>query len=263
MFDAHCHVSESEKYVGCDEGTILLMMTSRKEEWAKLVNFEARHIRAFGVHPWYSAAHDWSVDGSILENHLKLKNAMVGEIGLDGIATDSITGSKFPMEVQLYWFEKQMDLAAKWQRPVSIHCVKAAGLMLKHFIRLDKACEAFRKIHSNDNSVILPAPPAIMMHSFSCSSEILNSLIKLPQIGDRFYFSYSELVNSRSPKTLNRIRATPKDRILVESDVSDMELIDNSMKKSIELICISNGWSRERVIQQTCINTLRFLGTYI
>jgi Tat protein secretion system quality control protein TatD with DNase activity len=57
-------------------------------------------------------------------------DALVGEIGLDKAAKDKVgTGKVYPMELQLPVFEKQLDIAMKMKRHVSIHAVRCYGAL--------------------------------------------------------------------------------------------------------------------------------------
>lgn len=77
-------------------------------------------------------------------------------------------------------FERQLDLAARLGRPVSVHCVRAPGPML----------EIFRGRKPEE------LPPRIMMHSYGGSDGMVASLVKLPRkVGQRFYFSFSFAIN--------------------------------------------------------------------
>ena len=100
MYDAHCHPVEGE--VGdCSQDIEMILMTSRKEEWAKVLNFK-RHSKAFGIHPWFAHLHDWEQDGQVLEQFLKDNpSALVGEIGLDRAAKDLQTGKHYPFDTQV------------------------------------------------------------------------------------------------------------------------------------------------------------------
>ncbi len=85
---------------------------------------------------------------------------------------------------------------------------------------------AFRSLSKKQDALV---PPAIMIHSFSGSPDIAAQLIKLPRLGNRFYFSFSAFVNSRSNKMMDRIRCVPPDVILLESDLHDIRLVDDAM----------------------------------
>lgn len=99
----------------------------------------------------------------------------------------------------------QVALAAEFQRPVSVHCVKGYGHLLDFFASLSATPEA--------------CPPKVMLHSYGGSVEEIPRFCKLGGIGSRFYFSFSHAINHRTPQKLRaRVAAVPDDRLLLESD---------------------------------------------
>lgn len=96
-------------------------------------------------------------------------------------------------------------MAAEFQRPVSVHCVKGYGHLLDFFAGLAKAPDT--------------CPPKVMLHSYGGSVEEISRFCKLPNIGERFYFSFSHAINHRTPEKLRaRVAAVPDDKLLLESD---------------------------------------------
>lgn len=183
-----------------------------------------------------------------MKQHLKdTPNSIVGEMGLDGIAKDRDTKLVYPMDVQMRLFEQQFQLASQLQKPVSMHAVQVYGKVYEFFRSLAKSQDAH-------------VPPSIMLHSYSGSPEIASQLIRLPQIGPRFYFSFSSFVNARSPKMLDRIRAIPHDRILLESDLHETSLVDDAMYSILEIVAQVKGWTLEETVDRVVENTSRFLG---
>lgn len=99
----------------------------------------------------------------------------------------------------------QVALAAEFKRPVSVHCVKGYGHLLDYFTSLSKSPDS--------------CPPKVMLHSYGGSVEEIPRFCKIPNIGSRFYFSFSHAINHRTPEKLRaRVAAVPEDRILLESD---------------------------------------------
>ena len=252
MIDAHCHVVEKMETVGSIDQLRtrrLLLMSTKKKEWdlvAKVAG--SRHIPCFGIHPWFADQHTSQDLLEIKKLLIDTPTSIIGEIGLDTVAVDSM-GEKYSWETQLEIFKSMMNMAIELHKPVSIHAVKSFGILIEYFVELDK-----RSKHTDI------AVPSIMMHSFSGSLEVLKRILKLKTIGPKFYFSYSDTINSRSNKTLAKIKATPNDRILVESDIGDALLVDKQMESAIEMIALAKDWDTETAIRITMENTQRFLG---
>lgn len=66
-------------------------------------------------------------------------------------------------------FEQQLEIAAEFQRPVTIHCVKAYG----------KVLDALKKYK----------PPKVMLHSFAGGMEMIQAFERLEDV--EVYYSYS------------------------------------------------------------------------
>jgi TatD DNase family protein len=207
-----------------------------------------------GIHPWFVHHLDDSLDYlTLLKSKMtEYPQALVGEIGLDGIAKDKETGERYPLEPQLRVFEQQFDIAGEFQRPTSVHAVQVTPQLLKFFQNLSKRAK-------KDPGYKMP--PAIMLHSFSGSPDLAQQLVKLPRIGNRLYFSFSSLINGRSPKMMERIKAIPEDRILLESDVHDVDQVDQGMSEILEACSRIKSWTLEETTERVKSNTDRFLKT--
>jgi len=54
-------------------------------------------------------------------------------------------------------------------------------------------------------------PPGIIMHSYGGSAGMIESFTTMKSgIGSRFYFSFSSVINMRSPKTVEVIKKVPQ-----------------------------------------------------
>lgn len=90
-------------------------------------------FRGVGIHPWraHAASPGW-LDRleTVLVQHARHRapGFLVGEIGLDKAARTPETG-RCEYAAQKAVFAAQLQLAAKLGRPISVHCVKAAGTM--------------------------------------------------------------------------------------------------------------------------------------
>jgi Tat protein secretion system quality control protein TatD with DNase activity len=200
-------------------------------------------LPALGVHPWYLEGLEddrESSSGPPAEHWLtRLEDlliqhpaALVGEIGLCKMARwvrQHPGGKTEAMSIQRDVFKRQMKLAARLGRPVSVHVVNQHGVFVS-VIR-----EIF-DIESGDDQCGLP--PVIGMHSFTGTAHHVLELLKLEEqirekrkgdmkdTGPIFYFGFSHAVNyamvtseKSRRKGRDAVRAVPADRIMAESDV--------------------------------------------
>jgi Tat protein secretion system quality control protein TatD with DNase activity len=168
-----------------------------------------RVIPAFGVHPWTLAEQppDWEQRLIALLNEFPA--AGVGELGLDraraGIA---------PVEAQVAAFRAQLALAGRFGRTVTVHCVRAYGL-LETILREVTGTGAGGVAGAGGVNGGRPRrdTPAILLHGYGGSAEHVRSFAGL---GCCFSFS----ANSFSPKNFRAICAVPDDALLLETDAA-------------------------------------------
>ena len=155
----------------------------------KIAVVDDRVIPFFGVHPWHAekVRPGWDKE---LEQFLKNRDAGVGEIGLDK-AREEIDLTK-----QIEIFRRQLEIAIRLSKPVSIHCVKAWGDLLK-VLRED-----------------LPGPVRFMIHAYHGSTETLREVLKL---GAYVSFSWKWL-RGGTPDMMELLRHVSADRLLLETD---------------------------------------------
>ncbi len=207
-FDSHAHYYderfESEINESVDEliGALLkdsvsyIVNIGTSPETSRLAIEQAKRFpnmyTAIGIHP-SDARFLTDMDASIKEiEDLILdpesKCVCLGEIGLDYHYPDT------DKEMQLAYFERQMQLAEKLSLPVSIHD---------------------REAHSDTLDVIRKYPNVKgILHSFSGSREMAEELISLG-----YYISFSgtlTFTNARKPKEVASI--LPKNKVLIETD---------------------------------------------
>ena len=176
-------------------GRCIVNATS-EADWSAVEKLTIEHpnfiLPAFGIHPWHAHAvsDDWS-EG--LKNLLeKFPQASIGECGLDKWVSFP------PIDVQLPIFHEQLKLSREMDRPVTIHCLKAWGVLVE--------------------SLTVQPPPRFLMHSFAGSIEIARQLIPL---GAWFSFS-GHFLHPRKAAVVEVFRQLPHDRILLETDAPDM-----------------------------------------
>lgn len=147
---------------------------------------------SIGVHPWDVEEVCFDDVKSVLNAHSRNSSFLaVGEIGLDRL-------HKHSWEMQLQFFELQLQWANDNNYPVIIHCVRAYSDVL----------EALKKNQ--------PAVPLIF-HDFSGNATIVNQLSKWDS-----YFS----LGTRLKKHSFDIEAMPLERIFLETDENDVSIAE-------------------------------------
>jgi len=170
---------------------------TREGEWeavAALAQSEPQAIvPAFGIHPWHAheAGAQWR---ERLVGWLeKFPQAGVGECGLDRwVAAPGL-------ELQTPLFLAQVRIARELRRTLTIHCVRAWGLLI------DALAEE-------------APPPRFLLHSFAGSLETARRLLPLGA-----FFSFSgQFLQPRKATVLDVFRHLPRERIVLETDAPDM-----------------------------------------
>ena len=188
-------------------------------------------VPAFGLHPWHigETAADWEEQ---LEYWLRqYPEALIGECGLDGIK------DKQP-EPQCSVFQKHIELAEKYRRPLIIHAVRCWGMMEKFWNIL---------------------PEKFVFHSFNASTEILKKIIKC---GGYVSFSFSILKNKERQKVISTV---PAEKILTETDgpyqAEEKGIINlpERLPGLIEILAGDRGNSPEEFARQLEQNVKEFI----
>ena len=201
LVDAHCHLQDGflrhhlkPALIRARAAGVRMMCCNGTHEgdWRYVLGLGRRHgdiCVSLGLHPWYvgERSADWLVR---LEELVADNPVGIGEIGLDN-ALDARNDSE-----QEEVFQAQMELAARYERPVTVHCRKAFG-------RLADLVGTMRE-----------RPPYMMLHAYAGSHEMVPVFEKLG-----FHISICASIT----RTANRkartacVRVSPE-RLLVESD---------------------------------------------
>lgn len=151
-----------------------------------------------GIHPHEAKDYDASVEATMLELQSHPKCVGVGEIGLDYYYSHS------PRETQKQVFERQLELALEWKKPIIIHARDAEDDLLERF---RPHAERYRASEPNG------AGPGII-HCFSGTHNFATACLELG-----FYLSFSGIVTFKKADDLRAIaRDVPLNRILLETD---------------------------------------------
>ena len=182
-------------------------------DWSDTLEYASQSsfiLPAIGIHPWYlndiliengQQKHvndflrwDWLDD---LEHHLSQHpNLIVGEIGLCKMAKfvrefpKEYGGKATALQLQKIVFQKQIALAAKWSRPVTIHCVNMHGALMEVLREiLQDAKAAYTRCKDSDSNetgslqtfVRSRFPPSIAMHSFTGTDHHVQEILKFEE----------------------------------------------------------------------------------
>ena len=188
IIDAHSHIDYITHNFQSDVvGTVCC--ATKQSEWNVLVDMmqsDNRIYGAFGIHPWFVNEAGDNFESELIDLLKTNRNFMVGEIGLDKYEPD--------MEKQIDIFEKQLDIAIRFNRSVFLHCVGAWDKIL-HILKQYKQSEL----------------PIIVAHDFNANVDILTKLLQYKNI----YFSVGK--NALYGRFC-RIEQIPSDKILIETD---------------------------------------------
>ena len=135
LHDAHNHLQDHRLALHLDSALAELQTMpfgravvngTRESDWDAVLEIAAEHpwiTPSLGLHPWYvpEASSGWQTRlEALLESHPR---CCVGEIGLDRW----IQGHD--LDKQRAAFSAQLELAHRYERPATIHCVRAWGAL--------------------------------------------------------------------------------------------------------------------------------------
>ncbi|MBS7253760.1 TatD family hydrolase [Flavobacterium branchiicola] len=142
---------------------------------------------SIGIHPWYIKEDQTDLELKIIEEKLQTKNCLaIGECGLD-------KRIEIPLDQQVIVFEKQLELAQKYNKPVVIHCVAA-----------------FQEVIAIKKKMNITVP--MIIHGFSKNKQIAEQLIKAG-----FYISFGKYL-LKNPDLKTVFQDIPNDRFFLETD---------------------------------------------
>jgi TatD DNase family protein len=205
--DSHCHLHDERLrealpalLAACRHRGIQrwIVNATREEDWhavEKLWHATPGVLPAFGLHPWWihQRKSGW-------ENRLRLlltryPGASLGETGLD------LWMQNPDLEDQKNVLLAHMELAREWNRPLSIHCLKAWPPLLALFQK---------------NA---PLPRGFLLHSYA------GPAAQIPEwtaLGAYFSFSPAFLASRRAETQRLFTKHIPLSRLLIETDSPDM-----------------------------------------
>jgi TatD DNase family protein len=148
---------------------------------------------SIGIHPWHIQENRLESDLKIIEEKLQLKECLaLGECGLD-------KRIEIPMEFQIELFEKQIQLAEKYQKPLVLHLVAA-----------------FDELIAIKKRMKITVP--IIIHGFSKNQQVAKQLID-----NGFYLSFGKYL-LRNPELESVFQSIPNDKFFLETDTIEETL---------------------------------------
>ena len=216
-------------------------------------------VPCLGVHPWFLhqlSESEWELEGAVpkwiarMEYMLRSSpQAIVGEIGLDGFHFDPQTKDLVsPMEKQIVAFQLQLELAAKLNRPVSIHAVRCFGPLMEVLSKAKK---------TNEHSL----PPRIYFHAFGGKAGTIDQLLALcGRETGRVYFGFAPVINFRSKKTVELVRKVGIDHLVLETDHEDAARVLPSISEGVRFLSEALEIDEAVVIERTTLNAYHLYG---
>ncbi len=214
--DSHCHLFDPRFKGECsfilekaiESGVAhLVSTTTDPEEWLRAEELGSSPLVTigFGLHPWKVTA-NYEEQIELLEQKLiQNPRAIVGEVGLD------LRSGRPERVLQLRALELQWKLAQKFNRPLSLHSLKAWGEWASIIDRWGEARMQF--------------------HAFAASPEVARGLAKRGA-----WFSVGRgLLRLSSEKAVAIWNALPSDRRMVESDAPDFSPYPNRLHTPADL----------------------------
>jgi TatD DNase family protein len=252
LVDTHCHLGDAAfagdraeavaRAFAAGVGHLVVVGESRASTALGLVmaSGDARISTTAGLHP--HDASTWTDDTAawLAEALQDPRVVACGEIGLDYHYDHS------PRDTQRLVFERQMALAEAAGKPVVIHAREADA----------------------DVAAVLQAFPAVtaILHSFSSGPALFEAGVALGH-----YVSFSGMVTFRSWGLDDLVRATPAERLLVETDAPYLAPVPHRGHRNepayvrlvADRVATVRGEAAPALIEQTGRNARRLFGNRV
>lgn len=191
------------------------------DEWNKQIKMQLPsniHLfSAFGLHP--QSAGFINIDESIAflekllrsqkESDTRTKLWAIGEMGFDYF-TQEFKNHKEEQEIM---FQKQLDLALSYNKPVIIHCRKANEKLFEYAKELKKL-------------------PGVLFHSFMGPLLEAESLLKR---GINGYFSFGKQMMNNNKQVIECVKKLPLEHLLAETDAPYQTLKGENFTKMADI----------------------------
>ncbi len=206
LYDAHNHLQDSRldpwraevmETLGFLEPYGSVVNGTAEADWPRVAGLADAYPwvkPSFGLHPWHvkKRSKDWA--DKLRYWLLRFPKAAVGEVGLDRWIQDP------DVPAQVECFRTQLKLAAELDRAVTVHCLRAWGLVEEELRKGPFLSRGF------------------LLHSYGGPQEMIPGFVK-----QRAYFSLSPyFAHPRKEAQLAVFKAVPLDRLLAETDAPEM-----------------------------------------
>lgn len=165
-----------------------------QKNWQRIINLANSQTNIFyslGIHPLFISEHQPSDLDNLISSTQQHNPIAIGECGLDFWQDEENKAQ------QLFYLNKQLEIATQFQLPVILHSRKANDLLFK-------TLKSYPKLTG-------------VIHSFSGSLQQAEQLIKLG-----YYLGFGGAVTYQRAKRLRKVLTQlPKERILLETDAPD------------------------------------------
>ena len=204
--DCHCHQAVSA-------GVFALRSIELSEFGAETV---CPKFYSLGVHPWH-------INGDSQQQLQALDNRpgllAIGECGLD-------KAIELPLGQQMPVFEQQIKLAARWHKPLIIHCVRAYNELI-----------AIKAAHNTGR--------AWLIHGCNTRYQLMQQLLAAG-----FCFSFGSSLMNPASKPAQYLRDLPVDCWLLETDANTQFGIDAIYSSAARIL----SWDVDVLHQQMIKN---------
>lgn len=206
LFDAHCHIQDERLFPHFEDllekaaaaGVKGLAVKGTTEtDWARLKRFAGAYhfiYPSYGLHPYWIDKRTGNWKEALCRYLIENPEAGVGEIGID----HKMDG--FDPDDQERVFRDQLAIAKELNRPVTIHCRDAWGLLIKIMKEFG------------------PLERGAVIHCYGGSAETIKELLPF-----NAYISFAgAILRPTNKKAAQIVPAVPADRLLIETDAPDL-----------------------------------------
>jgi TatD DNase family protein len=182
FLDIHTHQENSDKQVAA--------VLNRHGQF----DLNGRALCTMGLHPWYMREETVCKEFGILAASSKADDVIaIGECGLDKVCDT-------PWDLQMHWFQKQIELANQVQKPMIIHCVRA----------FQEVMDVLEKMGNTQ---------PVVFHGFQKKIELANQLLRFGA-----YLSFGHHLKNEQVQEV--FSAIPLSRVFLETDDADVSIQD-------------------------------------